>query len=137
VDEEANLGVLTTVGIRRRTVIEIVIGVLLYLAGLYLCIWFIENHPENNWAIAVAIAPILAIAFALSSAMRYVRGMDELHQKMHLEALAFAFSAQWFILIAYGFLRLAGITLFSADVLAPIMMLLWCIGLLMAMWRYR
>jgi hypothetical protein len=130
------LKALASVGIKRRTIIEILIGVGIYLAGLYLCIWFIENHPGSRWVIPIAMVPIVAIALALSSAMRYVRGMDELHQKMHLEALAFAFSAQWFILIAYGFLRLAGITLFSADVLAPIMMLLWCIGLVTAMWRY-
>ena len=129
--------VLPSVGIKRRTMIETLIAVVVYLAGLFLCIWFIENHPGSNWVIPVAMVPIVGIALALSSAMRYVRGMDELHQKMHLEALAFAFSAQWFILIAYGFLRLAGITLFGAEVLAPIMMLLWCIGLMMAMWRYR
>jgi len=129
--------VLPSVGIKRRTMIETLIAVVVYLAGLFLCIWFIENHPGSNWVIPVAMVPIVGIALALSSAMRYVRGMDELHQKMHLEALAFAFSAQWLILIAYGFLRLAGITLFGAEVLAPIMMLLWCIGLMMAMWRYR
>ena len=129
--------ILSSVGLSSRTLIQTLAGVVVYVAGLYLCIWFIENHATSNWAIPVAMIPIIAIALALSSAMRYVRGMDELHRKMHLEALAFAFSAQWFILIAYGFLRLAGITLFSADVLAPIMMLLWVIGLLISVWRYR
>lgn len=131
------MNVLSRLGIRPRTILQTAIGVLVYLAGLYICMWFVENHPGSKWAIPIATIPIVAIAFCLSSAMQYVRGMDELHQKMHLEALAFAFCAQWFILIAYGFLRLAGITLFAADVLAPIMMLLWCIGLMMAVWRYR
>ncbi len=129
--------VLPSEGIRLRLIIQTLVAVVIYLAGLYLCAWFIENHPGSKWGIPIAMVPIVGIALALSYAMRYVRGMDELHQKMHLEALAFAFSAQWFILIAYGFLRLAGITLFEAEVLAPIMMLLWCAGLLMAMWRYR
>lgn len=129
--------VVPSVSIKRRTIIETLIAVVVYLAGLFLCIWFIENHPRSNWGIPVAMVPIVGIALALFSAMRYVRGMDELHQKMHLEALAFAFVAQWFILIAYGFLRLVGITLFEASLLAPIMMLLWCFGLMMAMWRYR
>jgi len=129
--------VLPSESIKRRSMIETLVAVVVYLAGLFLCIWFIETHPGSNWGIPVAMVPIVGIALALFSAMRYVRGMDELHQKMHLEALAFAFLAQWFILIAYGFLWLAGITLFSAGLLAPIMMLLWCIGLMMAMWRYR
>ena len=129
--------VLESIGIKWRTIIETLIAVVIYLAGLYFCIWFIENHAGSNWIIPVAMVPIVGIALALSSAMRYVRGMDELHQKIHLEALAFAFSAQWFILIAYGFLRLAGITLFEAEVLAPIMMLLWVGGLMISMWRYR
>jgi hypothetical protein len=120
-----------------RTAIQTLVAVAVYLVGLYLCMWFIENHSGNNWLIPIAMVPIVGIALALSYAMRYVRGMDELHQKMHLEALAFAFCAQWFILISYGFLRLAGITLFEAELLAPIMMLLWCAGLMMAMWRYR
>ena len=126
-----------TVGISRRVVLRLLVAVSIYLGGLFLCVWFVENHAGSKWVIPIALLPILAIALALSSAMRYVRGMDELHRKMHLEALAFAFCSQWFILIAYGFLRLAGITLFEADLLAPIMMLLWCFGLLLAMWRYR
>ncbi len=129
--------VLPGVGLKKRTIIQTLVGVVLYAAGLYFCSWFIENHAGSNWGIPVAMIPILAIALALSSAMRYVRGMDELHRKIHLEALAFAFSAQWFILIAYGFLRLAGITLFEAELLAPIMMMLWVTGLLISMWRYR
>lgn len=122
---------------KMRSVVRALIAVAVYLAVLYTCMWFIENHSDSNWVVPVAMVPIVGIALALSYAMRYVRGMDELQRKMHLEALAFAFCTQWFILISYGFLRLMGITLFEAEVLAPIMMLLWCSGLMMAMWRYR
>src|SRR2546430_113127 len=53
----------------------------------------------------VALAPLIPAAFALFAYLRFVSRMDELGQRIQLEALAFGFGAAGMLTFAYGFLE--------------------------------
>jgi hypothetical protein len=107
------------------------------LAVLYFSIWFIDSHPGESSNLWVAAFPIVGMLALSVLAMRSLRGMDELQQKIHTEAMAFAFLASYLIITSCGFLALAGFMRMTLDWMAPTMMICWLIGLLIALLRYR
>jgi len=98
---------------------------------------FIESHPGDRLNLWIAAAAIAALMLIQVLAMRSLRGMDELEQKIHTEAMAFGFLASVLIITTCGFLALAGFMRLTLDWIAPTMMSCWLIGLLIALLRYR
>jgi len=66
-----------------------------------------------------------------------VSRMDELGQRIQLEALAFGFGAAGMLTFAYGFLENAGFPQLSYIWVFPLMIALWSIGGAIAYYRYR
>src|SRR4030095_9458714 len=76
------------------------------LPGIYL----IEQHKD--WPLAlravIALIPLIATLLYARSTARWVRGMDELHRRIALEAFLFStlvylfFTAAWFLLYNAG-----------------------------------
>jgi hypothetical protein len=112
-------------------------GSIAILLFLYLAIWFIDSHPGDPANLWIAAVPIVGMLFLSVLAMRSLRGMDELQQKIHTEAMAFAFLANYFIITSCGFLALAGFMKMTLDWIAPTMMISWLVGLIIALLRYR
>jgi hypothetical protein len=109
----------------------------LFIASVQFLAWFVANHPDSQWRIAAAAAPIVAIAVALVGSMSSVRGMDERDVRMHLEALAFAFLATFLYMSAYAFLVFANVLVLQLAMVIPMMVLFWVAGLAIALWRFR
>lgn len=57
--------------------------------------------------VAAALAPVAPTALLLWFVVSAIRGLDELHRKVHLEALAIAFPLSILMLVTLGFLQLA------------------------------
>jgi len=112
-------------------------GSVAILVMLYLAIWFIDSHPGGSANLLIAAVPIVGMLLLSVLAMRSLRGMDELEQKIHTEAMAFAFLANYLIITSCGFLALAGFMTMSLDWIAPTMMTCWVVGLLITLLRYR
>jgi hypothetical protein len=81
--------------------------------------------------------PPSATVLALWAFVRLFRRVDELHRRMQVEALAFAFGGTALCVISYGFLETAGFEPVSAWWVWVVMALLWFVGLRLARWRYR
>ena len=107
------------------------------LVVLFLAIWFIDSHPGGSANLWIAAVPIVGMLLLSVLAMRSLRGMDELEQKIHTEAMAFAFLASYLIITSCGFLALAGFMKMSFDWIAPTPMICWIVGLLITLLRYR
>ena len=60
--------------------------------------------------------------------MGYFRGMDELEQRIGLEALAFAFGGTAIITFSYGLLDEVGLPRISWWWVWPVMAVLWILG---------
>lgn len=77
------------------------------LPGIYLT----EHHKD--WPLAVraviALIPLMASLLYVRSTARWVRGMDELHRRIALEAFLFATVAYLFLTAGWFLLNHAGI----------------------------
>jgi hypothetical protein len=88
--------------------------------------------------LALALAPVAAWVFALLAYSRLIQRLDELQRRIHLEALAFAFSGLAVAMIACEYLRKAGfISALKPDYVLMLMMVLWPLGYVIAWRRYQ
>jgi hypothetical protein len=71
----------------------------------------IEHH--NEWPLAlravIALLPLIATSLYVRSIARWVRGMDELHRRVALEAFLFATVTYLFLTAAWFLLNHAGV----------------------------
>ena len=88
--------------------------------------------------IGLALLQGLASAVVIIMAVRSIRRLDELQQKIQLEALAFSFAGTGVLTSGYGFLVDAGLPDIEWGALVwPFIAGLWAIGLVIANRRYR
>ena len=88
--------------------------------------------------IALALLQGIASAGAVILPVRSIRALDEMQQRIHLEALAFAFAGTGVVATTYGFLVSAGLPDYEFGTFVwPLMVLLWVVGVLIARRRYR
>ncbi len=62
---------------------------------------------DAAWRVSVALAPMPFFAWMLYEVVRSVRQLDELHRRIHLEALALAYPLALTLLMLLGLLELA------------------------------
>ena len=65
--------------------------------------------------IFVAMLPVPFFVFFLVVQVRYLRGLDEMQQRIQLEALAIAFPAVLLLLLTLGLLQVAGVAVPQED----------------------
>lgn len=96
---------------------------------------FIHSRPS-----AAALIPSVTTAFLLWFAIQSVRGMDELHRRVHLEALAIAYPLATLLIVTLGLVQLAvGLSMgnWSYRHVAPFLPVLYFAGLAIAWRRYN
>jgi hypothetical protein len=119
------------------TLISAIAWVLAYLLARGL----LENQQlSEGTRIVVALMPIVPFAVFLGLMIAGIRQMDELHRKVHLEALAIAFPLAMLLLMVLGLLELV-IPLSPDDWsyrhVWQYLPLLYFIGLALTWSRYR
>lgn len=95
---------------------------------------------ERGSAARLALAGVqgLATGAVIVGSVLRLRRLDEMQQRVQLEALAMAFAGTGVLGTAYGFLVNAGLPDIEWGALVwPVMVGLWAIGLLFANRRYR
>lgn len=115
-------------------VLGLVVGYLLAVAAAEL--------PGLSRAVRIAAAALAVLAFAvfLVTEVRLIRGLDELQQRIQLEALAIAFPTALLLVFALGMLERAGVSVWGFRSLRdvwPLLMLPYGVGLVFAIRRYR
>ena len=108
-----------------------------YAVVLVTSLRFIRSHPESPWRPAVALAPVVPIAFVVGAGIQRVRAMDEFQQRMHLEVLAFAYPTMAIGSISYGFLQNVGLPALNWMYVGVCMIALFGLGRIIWWWRYR
>lgn len=90
--------------------------------------------------VTAALIPILPTALFLWIVVSALRGLDELHRRVHLEALAIAYPLAILLLVTLGFLQLA-IDLPSEDWsyrhVWPFLLCFYFLGLAISWVRYK
>lgn len=123
--------------LHRRYVLEFSAAMLVHFAVVTAAGRWLRTHAESGWRVPVALAPVVPFLLAGWAFLRLFRRVDELHRRMQVEALAFAFGGTALCVITYGFLETAGFPLVSVWWVWVVMALLWFVGLRLAARRYR
>jgi hypothetical protein len=108
-----------------------------YVVTLLLAITFVRNWPENVWRYPLMLVPVIPAVYGLVAIMRFVRAMDELQRRVHLEGVAFAFATTIVIALSWGLLERAGAPKLPTVWVATMMIALWGVGNHIAQRRYR
>jgi chromate transport protein ChrA len=98
-----------------------------------------RTYPRGS-AVRIALAAIQGIATGavIVISMLRLRSLDEMQQRVQLEALAIAFAGTGVLATAYGFLVNAGLPDIDWGAMVwPTMVALWALGLVYANRRYR
>ena len=109
-----------------------------YVIVLFASRWILNRGDvPDPWVIPVTLLPIIPIAFAIWAIVRAHRRLDELDQKVYLEALAFAFTGTALACVTYGFLETSGAPPLNEFWVFTLMMVLLTIGKFFAKRHYR
>ena len=100
-------------------------------------IHLLKGHEHTPLGYAIAFLPIIPSALAVWAFMRMFRGLDELQRRIQLEAVAFSFLATCLITLTWAFQQNAGLPRFDVSWVAPLLILLWGLGLGIAKRRYE
>ena len=98
------------------------------------------QHLENAGMplrIVITLMPVLPAGLMCWAIVRNLRQMDEMHLRIQLEALGFAFAASALLTFSYGFLENVGFPHLPWTLVWPVMGLMWIIGLQVARRRYQ
>ncbi|WP_449652916.1 hypothetical protein [Thermomonas sp.] len=96
-----------TPALRSRYLREFLPAMAAYVLTLFLSIWLLKRVEEPGLRALLALLPVPAIGMALRAIIRYIRDVDELQQRIELEAVSFAAAFVSMSYIAGGFLQLA------------------------------
>ena len=113
---------------KRRYTRDLVIALIAYAILLPGSGFIVARNPDAGWRYAVALLPMIPATFITFAWVSHFRSMDELQQRIALEALAFAFGGTALITLSYGFLNQAGLPSISWWLVWPVMASLWVLG---------
>jgi hypothetical protein len=101
--------------------------------------WLAKDLPRGApMKLGLAVAQGAATALVIVLTVRGVRQLDELQQRIHLEALVVAFAGTAILVSAWGYLEIAGAPEVRWGLwIWPAMSVLWVAGLMVARRRYR
>jgi hypothetical protein len=93
-----------------------------------------ETSP---WRYVVALLPMIPGLFLTFGIVQVSSGLDEMENRILLEAVAFSFFFTLILLLSFGLLGLVGVPQPSPIYIALVMSVLLVIGKLWGNWRYR
>ena len=121
----------------KRDTVRFVAAVAAYIVILNVAKLVLKGHEDAAWRFALALTPMIPALFVLLFTVYGIRRMDELQQRIQLEALAFAFGGTAIGTFSYGFLQGVGLPGLSWHWVWPLMAVLWLVGVAVAHKRYR
>jgi hypothetical protein len=108
----------------------------LFLAS-YLYSYLLDQELNNSQAILATLLPWTGwIALVVSIGMM-IASLDELQRRIQTEAIAIGFAGTAIAVGGYALLQFSGFAQINIGIVLLIMSLMWLIGKLWTLWRYR
>ena len=98
-----------TPALRSRYLREFLPAMAGYVVTLFLSVWLLKRVDEPGLRALIALLPVPAIGLALRAIIRYIRDVDELQQRIELEAVSFAAAFVSMVYVTGAFLQLANV----------------------------
>jgi hypothetical protein len=121
----------------RRYAIELGASMVAYTITLAVALTVLRLETPTLLRYLVVLLPVAAVLYGMLAYMHFLRGIDELQQRIQLHGLAFTVGGTGLITIAWGFLELAGLPRLSTIWIFPILIWLWGLGTALAARRYQ
>ena len=113
----------------RRFRYGFIIATLAYVGLVHLSDFVLDANPGASWRYVVALLPVVPVAVSVVALVPYYnRLLDELQQRIQLEAIAFALLGTLVITFGYGVLELAGLPDLGWRWVWVLMLALWLTG---------
>ncbi|SDS65548.1 hypothetical protein SAMN05216271_2405 [Halopseudomonas sabulinigri] len=123
--------------VRYRFIYQFGLTMLAYLLSVVVSSQLLTTPHGAFLSIALALLPVPFLCLMATAVVRQLRRMDELGQRIQLEALGLAFVGSALITFSYGFLETAGFPRLSMFYVWPLMGSLWALGCVLGVRRYR
>jgi hypothetical protein len=107
-----------------------------YIIVLIIISLLLQHLSDSPWRIPLALAPVVPVGFALWAFLTFLGRMDELQQRIQLQAFAFAALATGMLFFSYGFLETVGFPHIPLLWVLPTMIALWGVSLAFLTRRY-
>jgi hypothetical protein len=98
---------------------------------------FLDRNFNQVQLILVALVSTIAGAAFVVSIGSAIAGLDELQRRIQTEAIAIGFAGTAIVCVGYGLMSLAGIPPVNWAFVALVMVVMWLVGKLWTLWRYR
>ena len=108
-----------------------------YTVGLIVFVLLLGSFENATWIALAALLPTLPIAYGVWSYTRILGQFDELQQRIHLNALAFAAGIISVFTVGWSFLEMAGFPRLPLIWVFPLLTTSWGFGLAFASRRYE
>ena len=118
---------------------QMLIWAITYCLVTFASVYTLKNAGIGHLGLRtlIALLPILPVAWVGIIILRFIRSLDELQQKIQLEAVVFAAVMTGLLTGAYGFLEGVGYPELDTVWILPMLMVLWVGGQVLARRRYQ
>lgn len=121
----------------KRYTRELTIAMVVYALMLVLMIALLQRDLPTIARYGVALLPVFPIAYGLRAYASFLRGIDELQQRIQLDGLAFAVGGAGLFIATWSFLEFAGVPKLPTVWVFPILIGFWGIGTALATRRFQ
>ncbi len=122
---------------RAQLMRPLLVPLVLYIGLLALAVSQAPNMETSPWRYVVALLPMAPGIFLAFGIVRVTSRLDEMENRILLEAVAFSFFCTLILLLSFGLLELVGMSQPSPVNIALMMSVFLVIGKLWGNWRYR
>lgn len=122
---------------RQGAMQRILYSAVAFLGGLFLSQWLMDLDLARPYQLVAAVLPAVPGAFLVYAIGSALSGLDELQRRIQLEAIGIGFGTSILAFMTYGLLVQVGISQVSWMFVPVVMILLWGVGKLWTIWKYR
>jgi hypothetical protein len=114
-------------------------GIVIFVVTVSVVALVVLSSLPDAWRVLLGLIPAALITYAGTSIARTIGEMDELQQRIHLEALVFSLAGVVLLSFALGLLQAIFIPMIELGLISvlPMSVGFWAIGLVVARRRYQ
>jgi UDP-N-acetylmuramyl pentapeptide phosphotransferase/UDP-N-acetylglucosamine-1-phosphate transferase len=112
------------------------IPLVLYIGALVIMVTYLDT-VTSGWKYVIALLPVFPAIFIALGVINAINQLDELEQKIMLEAAAFSLLITTLGLMVFGFLKQVGVEQPSNPYIIIFMMFMWLVGKLRGNRKYK
>lgn len=118
---------------------QMILGITVFVVILVIAVSVTRLTPwyASTWDTVIMLLPIFPGIYTGLSLARGIRSLDEMQQRIQLEAFSFSLSNTAFICLLLGLIQANSSANFNLAWVIPIMAVFWGLGLWLAQRRYQ